>query len=247
MLAQVGFRLLEPWPIKVVIDAVTEPDATVTTSTLVLMGLMGLAIIGAAAGRAVSEYGSTIAFALAGTRAATSIRAQVFEHVQRLSLRQHGTPAHRRPRPAHDRRRRPAPGGRRHGRPAAGRQRRHLRRHGRRDALARPAADRRRAPRHGAVPRHEPPRSPAITQAARRTRKVEGDLATQVAETVGALPVVQAFQLEDETQRSFKAPTRRASRRASRPGGSPPVWSDAPTWSWPAPPRSCCRSAGGGC
>jgi ATP-binding cassette, subfamily B, bacterial len=203
MLAQVGFRLLEPWPVKVVIDAVTLPDATVTTSTLVLMGLMGLAIIGAAAGRAVSEYGSTIAFALAGTRAATSIRAQVFEHVQRLSLRQHGTLR------------------------TGDLVQRMIGDVGRLQEVAVMAG----LPLIGNIVTFvamvgvmlwlDPlltvggllatvlflvmnrRRSPAITQAARRTRKVEGDLATQVAETVGALPVVQAFQLEGETQRSF--------------------------------------------
>lgn len=205
MLAQVGFRLLEPWPIKVVIDTVTVPDANVTTSGLVLMGLMGLAIIGAAAGRAASNYASTIAFALAGTRAATSIRAQVFEHVQRLSLRQHGTLR------------------------TGDLVQRMIGDVGRLQEVAVMAG----LPLVGNVVTFvamvgvmlwlDPlltvggllatvlflvmnrRRSPAITQAARRTRKVEGDLATQVAETVGALPVVQAFQLEDETRRSFTA------------------------------------------
>ena len=205
MIAQVGFRLLEPWPIKVVIDTVTAPDATVTTSTLVLMGLMGLAIVAAAAGRAAATYGSTVAFALAGTRAATSIRAQVFEHVQRLSLRQHGTLR------------------------TGDLVQRLIGDVGRLQEVAVMAG----LPLVGNVLTFvamvgvmlwlDPlltvggllatvlflvmnrRRSPAITQAARRTRKAEGDLATQVAETVGALPVVQAFQLEDETQRSFKA------------------------------------------
>jgi ATP-binding cassette, subfamily B, bacterial len=210
MLAQVGFRLLEPWPIKVVIDTVTLPDATVTTSTLLLMGVMGLAIVAAAAGRAVAEYGSTIAFALAGTRAATSIRAQVFEHVQRLSLRQHGTLR------------------------TGDLVQRMIGDVGRLQEVAVMAG----LPLVGNVVTFvamvgvmlwlDPlltvggllatvlflvmnrRRSPAITQAARRTRKVEGDLATQVAETVGALPVVQAFQLEDETKRSFSAANKKS-------------------------------------
>jgi ATP-binding cassette, subfamily B, bacterial len=210
MLAQVGFRLLEPWPIKVVIDTVTASDATVTTSTLLLMGLMGLAIIGAAAGRAAANYGSTIAFALAGTRAATSIRARVFEHVQRLSLRQHGTLR------------------------TGDLVQRMIGDVGRLQEVAVMAG----LPLIGNVLTFvamvgvmlwlDPlltvgglvatllflvmnrRRSPAITQAARRTRKVEGDLATQVAETVGALPVVQAFQLEGETKRSFTAANRKS-------------------------------------
>jgi ATP-binding cassette, subfamily B, bacterial len=203
MLAQVAFRLLEPWPIKVVVDAITVPGASVTRSTLVLMGLMGLAIVGAAAGRAVSNYGATIAFALAGTRAATSIRAQVFEHVQRLSLRQHG-----RLRTGDLVQRMIGDVGRLQevavmaGLPLIGNVVTFLAMvgvmlwldplltvGGLLATVAFLVMSRRR--------------SPAITVAARRTRKVEGDLATQVAETVGALPVVQAFQLEGETRRAF--------------------------------------------
>jgi ATP-binding cassette, subfamily B, bacterial len=203
MIAQVAFRLLEPWPIKVVVDAITAPGAGVTRSTLVLMGLMGLAVVAAAAGRALSNYGATIAFALAGTRAATSIRAQVFEHVQRLSLRQHG-----RLRTGDLVQRMIGDVGRLQevavmaGLPLLGNIVTFLAMvgvmlwldplltvGGLLATVAFLVMSRRR--------------SPAITVAARRTRKVEGDLATQVAETVGALPVVQAFQLEGETRRAF--------------------------------------------
>jgi ATP-binding cassette, subfamily B, bacterial len=203
MIAQVVFRLLEPWPIKVVVDAITEPGAGVTRPTLVLMGLMGLAVVAAAAGRAVSNYAATIAFALAGTRAATSIRGQVFEHVQRLSLRQHG-----RLRTGDLVQRMIGDVGRLQevavmaGLPLIGNVVTFLAMvgvmlwldplltvGGLLATVAFLLMSRRR--------------SPAITVAARRTRKCEGDLATQVAETVGALPVVQAFQLEEETRRAF--------------------------------------------
>lgn len=205
MLAQVGFRLLEPWPIKVVVDAITEPGASVNRPTILLMTGMGLLVIAAAAGRALSNYGSTIAFALAGTRAATSIRAQVFEHVQRLSLKQHGKLR------------------------TGDLVQRMIGDVGRLQEVAVMAG----LPLVGNVVTFiamvgvmiwlDPlltigallatitfllmsrQRTKEITQAARRTRQCEGDLATQVAETVGALPVVQAFQLEDETKRAFKA------------------------------------------
>ncbi len=204
MFLQVGFRLLEPWPIKIVIDRITEDGATVTNATLVVLGLCGLAVIGASAGRAISNYSSTIAFALAGTRAATAIRGQVFAHVQRLSLRQHGKMR------------------------VGDLVQRMIGDVGRLQEVAVMAG----LPLVGNVITFiamvgvmlwldplltigglvatiiflfmSKKRSPAITTAARRTRKCEGDLATQVAETVGALPVVQAFQLEDETQKSFK-------------------------------------------
>lgn len=210
MLAQVGFRLLEPWPIKVVVDAITEPGASVNRPTILLMAGMGLLVIVAAAGRALSNYGSTIAFALAGTRAATSIRAQVFEHVQRLSLKQHGKLR------------------------TGDLVQRMIGDVGRLQEVAVMAG----LPLVGNVVTFiamvgvmiwlDPlltigallatitfllmsrQRTKEITQAARRTRKCEGDLATQVAETVGALPVVQAFQLEDETKRAFKAANKKS-------------------------------------
>ncbi len=205
MLAQVAFRLLEPWPIKVVVDAITQPGASVNRPTVLLMAGMGLLVIVAAGGRALSNYGSTIAFALAGTRAATSIRAQVFEHVQRLSLKQHGKLR------------------------TGDLVQRMIGDVGRLQEVAVMAG----LPLVGNIVTFvamvgvmlwlDPlltigavlatttfllvsrRRTKEITQAARRTRRSEGDLATQVAETVGALPVVQAFQLEDETKRAFKA------------------------------------------
>jgi ATP-binding cassette, subfamily B, bacterial len=210
MLAQVAFRILEPFPVKFVIDRIAEDGATATRSTvLFLIGMGGLVIL-AAAGRAVSNYASTIAFALAGTRAATSIRAQVFEHVQRLSIRQHGTMR------------------------TGDLVQRMIGDVGKLQEVAVMAG----LPLLGNIFMFvgmvsvmlwldpvltvggllatvvflimSKRRSPAITDAARKTRKAEGDLATQVAETMGALPVVQAFQLEDETQRSFKVANKKS-------------------------------------
>ncbi|MCA1782048.1 MAG: ABC transporter ATP-binding protein/permease [Intrasporangiaceae bacterium] len=216
MLAQVGFRLLEPWPIKVVVDAITEPGASVNRPTILLMAAMGLLVIVAAAGRALSNYGSTVAFALAGTRAATSIRAQVFEHVQRLSLKQHGKLR------------------------TGDLVQRMIGDVGRLQEVAVMAG----LPLVGNIMTFiamvgvmlwlDPlltlgallatitfllmsrRRTREITQAARSTRKSEGDLATQVAETVGALPVVQAFQLEDETKRAFKVANKKSLKEGVR-------------------------------
>jgi ABC-type multidrug transport system fused ATPase/permease subunit len=247
MLAQVGFRLLEPWPIKVVIDTVTLPDATVTTSTLLLMGVMGLAIVAAAAGRAVAEYGSTIAFALAGTRAATSIRAQVFEHVQRLSLRQHGTL-----RTGDLVQRMIGDVGRLQevavmaGLPLVGNVVTFVAMVGVMlwlDPLLTVGGllatvlflvmNRRRSP-----PSPRPPAGPARSRATSRPRSPR--------------PSVRCRSCRRSSSRTrrdapSRPPTRRASRRGSRPAGSPLVWSAGPTWSWPSPRRSCCRWAGGGC
>lgn len=205
MFAQVGFRILEPFPVKFVVDRISTAGASPTRSTILFMAAMGALVVVAAAARALANYASTIAFALAGTRAATSIRAQVFEHVQQLSLKQHGKLR------------------------TGDLVQRMIGDVGRLQEVAVMAG----LPLLGNVVTFvamvvvmlvlDPlltvgglvativflimtkRRSPAITAAARKTRRSEGDLATQVAETVGALSVVQAFQLEDETQASFKA------------------------------------------
>ncbi|TFD48946.1 ABC transporter ATP-binding protein [Cryobacterium frigoriphilum] len=96
LLAEVVLRVLEPWPVKFVVDAVTAslgatrgaasgtPEATVE-----LLVACGLILVGLVALRAVTSYLSTIAFALVGSRVATDLRARVFDHVQALSLRYH--------------------------------------------------------------------------------------------------------------------------------------------------------------
>ena len=96
LLAEVVLRVLEPWPVKFVVDAVTAslgatggaasgtPEATIE-----LLVACGLILVGLVALRAVTSYLSTIAFALVGSRVATDLRARVFDHVQALSLRYH--------------------------------------------------------------------------------------------------------------------------------------------------------------
>lgn len=96
LFCDVIFRILEPWPLKIAIDAVTsalgaEIGPTIGVGSNVGMTLaaaaIGLAII--VAGRAVANYASTICFALVGARVATQLRSRVFEHVQALSLKYH--------------------------------------------------------------------------------------------------------------------------------------------------------------
>ncbi|MBM6589470.1 ABC transporter ATP-binding protein [Brevibacterium sp. RIT 803] len=96
LFCDVIFRILEPWPLKIAIDAVTsalgaEIGPTIGVGSNVGMTLaaaaIGLAVI--VAGRAVANYASTICFALVGARVATQLRSRVFEHVQALSLRYH--------------------------------------------------------------------------------------------------------------------------------------------------------------
>lgn len=96
LLADVVFRVLEPWPLKFVVDSVSAslgatagaasgiPEATVgllVACATLLVGLIAL--------RALAAYVSTVAFALIGSRVATELRARVFAHLQALSPRYH--------------------------------------------------------------------------------------------------------------------------------------------------------------
>ena len=96
LLGDVVFRILEPWPVKIAVDAVTVAlGASVAgatglsgdvTRTLVTWALI---LAGIVAGRAVCNYISTIAFAKTGVKVVTRLRARVFDHIQSLSLRYH--------------------------------------------------------------------------------------------------------------------------------------------------------------
>src|SRR5688572_10959708 len=95
---EIAFRLLEPWPLKLVFDRVipTAPDAPAgelswvegwSASTLLLVSA-GLVIV-FALGRSFFAYWSTIGLAIAGNRVLTAARSELFAHLQRLSLAFH--------------------------------------------------------------------------------------------------------------------------------------------------------------
>ena len=92
LLAEVAFRVMEPWPLKVVIDSLVASmgrytgSAPATTSSLVGLGVALLVIV---AGRAGCNYLATVAFALVGSRTAASLRSRAFHHVQGLSQQFH--------------------------------------------------------------------------------------------------------------------------------------------------------------
>lgn len=90
LFAEVAFRILEPWPLKFVIDAVIAPGASgEQPGTVRLLVLCALAVVAVAGLRALSAYAMTVCFALAGTRTMTAVRAEVYAHALRLSLRFH--------------------------------------------------------------------------------------------------------------------------------------------------------------
>ncbi|PRX97130.1 ABC transporter ATP-binding protein [Allonocardiopsis opalescens] len=89
LFAEVAFRLLEPWPLKFVIDTVVAPAAAGQPGVVRVLLLCAGALIAVAALRALSAYLMTVAFALVGNRVMTRVRAQLFGHLNRLSLRYH--------------------------------------------------------------------------------------------------------------------------------------------------------------
>ncbi|MDY3049605.1 MAG: ABC transporter ATP-binding protein [Rothia sp. (in: high G+C Gram-positive bacteria)] len=88
LLFEVAFRVLEPWPLKILIDALSVSlgaDQGGQAASWSLLLWCGLALILIVALRALCNYLATLAFALVGSRASTLLRARVFTHVQGLS------------------------------------------------------------------------------------------------------------------------------------------------------------------
>lgn len=96
---QTLFSLLEPWPLKFVIDLITNsqqgrtqgllPTFITDLSATEFLTLLAIALIIFASLRALFAYISTIAFALVGHKVLMRVREQLFNHMQRLSLSYH--------------------------------------------------------------------------------------------------------------------------------------------------------------
>lgn len=93
LLAEVALRLLEPWPLKVIVDTVARPAGSAATSLpenpQLVLAIAAVGVVAATALRALASYLSTVAFALAGNRILTEVRAELYAHLQRLSLAFH--------------------------------------------------------------------------------------------------------------------------------------------------------------
>lgn len=98
LFAEVGLRLLEPWPLKFVFDRVIPQQPGVTSSgiplldsldvrMLLLVSAVGIVLITAM--RALAAYFNTVGFAMLGTRVLSQTRSDVYNHIQRLSLSYH--------------------------------------------------------------------------------------------------------------------------------------------------------------
>ncbi len=94
LFAEVAMRLLEPWPLKFVIDAVVVASGadlaigpTSSPGTVILWACVAVVVVVSL--RALFAYLMTICFALAGNRVLTRVRSEVFAHVQSLSMAFH--------------------------------------------------------------------------------------------------------------------------------------------------------------
>ena len=98
LLAQTVFRLLEPWPLKFVVDAIVEPNSgpkawlpavgPLDSDSVVLVAAVSLVAITML--RSTLGYRSKVSFAIAGNRTLTRIRSDLFRRLQILSLDFHG-------------------------------------------------------------------------------------------------------------------------------------------------------------
>jgi ATP-binding cassette, subfamily B, bacterial len=91
LVAETLFRLLEPWPLKFIFDHVLAVSPTpafgLSGSNLLLAAVSAVVVFTAL--RAFAAYFATVGFALVGNRVLTSVRGELYRHVQRLSLAYH--------------------------------------------------------------------------------------------------------------------------------------------------------------
>ncbi len=98
LMLEVGFRLLEPWPLKVVFDRVINKmhgahGYRVTLfdifQPLTLLAMMAALMVALTALRALAGYWTTVGFAKIGNRVMVQLRAQLYRQLQFLSLSYH--------------------------------------------------------------------------------------------------------------------------------------------------------------
>lgn len=96
LFAEVGLRLLEPWPIKFIFDNVIAPvererviPVLVRLDAASLLVVLCLAVVAIAGLRAGAAYVTTVGFAVIGNRVLTDLRSDLYRHIQGLSLSFH--------------------------------------------------------------------------------------------------------------------------------------------------------------
>ena len=93
---EVGLRLVEPWPLAYVIDAVVvaaggklDKGQNAVADLRLLLIVCSVAVVAAVLLRAAASYAMTICFALAGNRVLTRVRAELYSHLNALSMNFH--------------------------------------------------------------------------------------------------------------------------------------------------------------
>ncbi|NER26567.1 MAG: ABC transporter ATP-binding protein [Symploca sp. SIO1C4] len=94
LLIEIGFRLLEPWPLKFVFDRilVAQTDSSLNVivdggiDPILLLTLLAFSIVVISVLGSLAAYVSTFGMALASVQILTDIRSELFSHLQRLSL-----------------------------------------------------------------------------------------------------------------------------------------------------------------
>lgn len=96
LLADIGLRVLEPWPLKFVFDYVLVRPETPLTLPLIqqvdpvwILTLSAVSILAIAGLRAVALYWSTVGLATVSSRVMTQVRNHLYRHLQTLSLSYH--------------------------------------------------------------------------------------------------------------------------------------------------------------
>ena len=99
LMAETAMRLLEPWPLKLIFDRVILPsgfnihshniEALAGLSPLMVLSLFAVAMVIVSAGRGVAAYYSTVGMAVAATHVMSTIRGELYAHIQRLSMSFH--------------------------------------------------------------------------------------------------------------------------------------------------------------
>ncbi|MGY1848809.1 ABC transporter ATP-binding protein [Blastococcus sp. SYSU DS1021] len=94
LFAEVAMRLLEPWPLAWVIDAVVvAAGADLSVAPRDDLGTVlvvaSIAVFAVVALRALASFGMTVCFALAGNRVLTRVRGELYAHLNRLSMAFH--------------------------------------------------------------------------------------------------------------------------------------------------------------
>ena len=98
LFVEVVLRLLEPWPLKFVLDRVivnapagglSNIPAIDTLKPMTLLTLSALGVVVIVGLRALTAYYNTVGFALIGNRVLTEVRSELYRHLQCLSLSFH--------------------------------------------------------------------------------------------------------------------------------------------------------------